>query len=164
MRLSDKLEGDEFTDADRASAEKFVSFGSTAVANALRFRALERLSFRDPATKAYSHAYFDDVVRNEIQKASRFGRHFSIARVDCGALGKLDEVLLAERSAGLGRNVRQQPVGSVADDRSAGRGRREPLQHAAAGDRLDRRRDPQATRQPRQWSRAARSMSFGGSA
>lgn len=91
-RLSDKLEGDEFTDADRAAAEKFVSFGASAVSNALRFRALERLSFRDPSTKAYSHAYFDDVVRNEIQKASRFGRQFSIVRIDCGALGGLREL------------------------------------------------------------------------
>jgi two-component system cell cycle response regulator len=90
-RLSDKLEGDEFTDGDRASAEKFVSFGATAVTNALRFRSLERLSFRDPTTKAYSHAYFEDFVRNEIQKASRFDRNFSIARVDWGALGRLDE-------------------------------------------------------------------------
>jgi DNA-binding response OmpR family regulator/GGDEF domain-containing protein len=90
-RLSDKLEGDEFTDSDRASAEKFVSFGATAVANALRFRTLERLSFRDPATKAYSHAYFEDVVRNEIQKANRFDRNFSIARMDCGALAGLNQ-------------------------------------------------------------------------
>jgi DNA-binding response OmpR family regulator/GGDEF domain-containing protein len=91
-RLSDKLEGHAFSDADRAAAEKFAGFGATAVANALRFRSLERLSFRDPATKAYSHAYFDDVVRNEIQKASRFGRQFSIIRIDCGALGGLREL------------------------------------------------------------------------
>ncbi len=91
-RLSDKLEADEFTEADRAAAEKFVSFGASAVANALRFRSLERLSFRDPATKAYSHAYFDDVVRNEIHKASRFGRQFSVVRIDCGALGGLREL------------------------------------------------------------------------
>jgi DNA-binding response OmpR family regulator/GGDEF domain-containing protein len=91
-RLSDKLEADEFTEVDRAAAEKFVSFGASAVANALRFRSLERLSFRDPATKAYSHAYFDDVVRNEIHKASRFGRQFSVVRIDCGALGGLREL------------------------------------------------------------------------
>lgn len=91
-RLSDKIDADDFSDADRATAEKFVGFGASAVANALRFRSLERLSFRDPATKAYSHAYFDDVVRNEIQKASRFGRQFSVVRVDCGALGGLREL------------------------------------------------------------------------
>ena len=91
-RLSDRIDTDAFTDADRATAEKFGSFGASALANAIRFRALERLSFRDPATKAYSHAYFDDAVRNEIQKASRFGRQFSIVRIDCGALDGLREL------------------------------------------------------------------------
>jgi CheY-like chemotaxis protein len=86
VRLSDKLESDAFDETDRAAAEKFVSFGADAFANALRFRSLERLSFCDPETKAYSQAYFDDVVRNEILKASRFDRQFSIVRVDCGAL------------------------------------------------------------------------------
>ena len=32
------------------------------------------------------------MVRNEIQKASRFGRQFSVVRVDCGALGGLREL------------------------------------------------------------------------
>jgi two-component system cell cycle response regulator len=90
-RLSDKLEGGEFGKRDRAAAEKFAGLGAVALANALRFRSLERRSFRDPVTRAYSHAYFKDVVRNEIQKATRFGRHFSIVRVDLGALGALRE-------------------------------------------------------------------------
>ncbi|MGH0036522.1 MAG: response regulator [Myxococcota bacterium] len=93
-RLGDKLEGDDFGEHDRAAAEKFVSLGAVAVANALRFRALERRSFRDPTTKAYTYAYFEDVVRNEIQKASRFDRQFSLVRVDLGSLGEL------RRSAG----------------------------------------------------------------
>jgi diguanylate cyclase (GGDEF)-like protein len=93
-RLGDKLEGDAFDDRDRAAAEKFVAMGAVAVANALRFRALERRSFRDPTTKAYTHAYFEDVVRNEIQKANRFDRQFSLVRVDLGSLGEL------RRSAG----------------------------------------------------------------
>ena len=88
-RLSDKLEGSDFDDRDRAAAEKFVGCGSVALTNALRFRALERRSFRDPTTKAYTHAYFEDVVRNEIQKANRFGRHFSLVRVDVGSLCEL---------------------------------------------------------------------------
>jgi len=88
-RLSDKLEGGDFGDAQRAAAEKFVSLGSVALTNALRFRALERRSFRDPVTKAYTYAYFQDVVRNEIQKANRFDHHFSILRIDLGSLVEL---------------------------------------------------------------------------
>ena len=47
----------------------------------MRFRALERRSLRDPETRAYSRAYFDDAVRNEIHKANRFGHRFSVVRV-----------------------------------------------------------------------------------
>lgn len=82
LRLSDKLDGHSFSKGDQLSAEKFCSFGATALRNALRFRALERRSLRDPETKAYTQAYFEDAVRNEIQKATRFGHRFSILRID----------------------------------------------------------------------------------
>ncbi len=88
LRLTDKLEGAEFVDHDRLISEKFAGLSAPAIVNALRFRSLERRSFRDPTTKAYTHAYFEDVVRNEIQKASRFGHHFSIVRVDLGEVGR----------------------------------------------------------------------------
>jgi diguanylate cyclase (GGDEF)-like protein len=80
-RLTDRLGGGEFGDADRAVAERFAGFATQALANAIQFRALELRSFRDPVTKAYSRAYFDDVVLNEIRKANRFGRTFSAVRV-----------------------------------------------------------------------------------
>jgi diguanylate cyclase (GGDEF)-like protein len=81
-RLTDKLDGGEFSDADRVVAERFASFAAQAVANAIQFRSLERRSFRDPMTKAYTRAYFDDVVHNEIRKANRFGRTFSVVRIE----------------------------------------------------------------------------------
>jgi diguanylate cyclase (GGDEF)-like protein len=81
-RLTDKLDRGEFGDADRVIAERFANFAGQAVANAVQFRALERRSFRDPTTKAYTRAYFDDVVHNEIQKANRFGRTFSTVLVE----------------------------------------------------------------------------------
>lgn len=77
-RLSDRLDGREFGDRDRAGAEKLAELGAQALANALRFRALEHRSFRDPATRAYTPAFLEDVARNEIQKATRFGRTFSL--------------------------------------------------------------------------------------
>jgi len=82
VRLSDKLGGEDFDASDCAMAEKFCEFGGSAIHNALRFRALERRSLRDPETRAYSRAYFDDAVRNEIQKANRFGHRFSILRIE----------------------------------------------------------------------------------
>jgi len=88
-RLSDKLEAGPFGDGDRARAEKFVALGSVAVETALRFRGLERRSLRDPITRAYTAAYFQDVVLNEIQKANRFGRSFSLLRFRIGGFGQL---------------------------------------------------------------------------
>jgi two-component system, cell cycle response regulator len=89
VRLTDRLDGREFGDRDRAAAEKFGEFAAQAVANALRFRALERRSFRDPATRAYTQAFFDDVARNEIQKANRFGRPFAVLKLVVDAGGPL---------------------------------------------------------------------------
>ena len=54
-----------------------------------RFASLERRSFRDPVTKTYTRAYFDDVVHNEIHKAARFGRTFSLVRLELEGLGDL---------------------------------------------------------------------------
>lgn len=80
-RLTDRVDGREFGEAQRAAAERFSVFAVQAVDNALQFRSLERRSLRDPTTKAYTRAYFDDVAHNEIRKATRFGRTFSLVRV-----------------------------------------------------------------------------------
>jgi FixJ family two-component response regulator/GGDEF domain-containing protein len=81
VRLADRLHGERFSEPDRSMAEKFCEFGAIALNNAIRFRALERRSLRDPDTKAYTSTYFEDAVRNEIQKAHRFGHRFSILRL-----------------------------------------------------------------------------------
>lgn len=88
-RLSDKLEGRDFDDADRAGAEKLAQLAGVAIANALRFRSLERRSFRDAVTRAYTLAYFEDGVRNEIHKAQRFGRRFSILSIEIDPLAPM---------------------------------------------------------------------------
>ena len=88
-RLSDKIDGESFDATDRGMAEMFCEFGGVAIHNALRFRALERRSLRDPATRAYSLAYYEDAVRNEIQKANRFGHRFSVIRIEIDGLESL---------------------------------------------------------------------------
>jgi diguanylate cyclase (GGDEF)-like protein len=97
VRLADRIEGESFGFGDRARAEKFCELGALAIRNALRFRALERRSLRDPETHAYTQDYFEDAVRNEIQKATRFGHRFSILRVhleaDARAAGGSEEAL-----------------------------------------------------------------------
>jgi FixJ family two-component response regulator/GGDEF domain-containing protein len=81
VRLADRVHGERFSEPDRAMAENFCEFGAIALNNAMRFRALERRSLRDPDTKAYTSSYFEDAVRNEIQKSRRFGHRFSILRL-----------------------------------------------------------------------------------
>src|SRR5262249_1660193 len=88
-RLTDRLDGGEFGDTQRAAAEKFAVFAAQALDNAMRFRSLERRSFRDPVTKTYTRAYFDDVTHKQIRKAARFGRTFSLVRLEFDGLGEI---------------------------------------------------------------------------
>jgi diguanylate cyclase (GGDEF)-like protein len=88
-RLTDRLEGDAFDDVDRVCAQKFARHAEVALANALRFGALERRSLEDPVSGAYTPQYFQDVVRNEIEKANRFGRSFALVELDLGPLDGL---------------------------------------------------------------------------
>lgn len=88
-RLTDPLDGGDFGDRERVAAEKFAGQGATALVNALRFRALERPSFRDPTTQAYTQVFLQDAIRNEIQKAARFGHSFSLIQIDMGPLATL---------------------------------------------------------------------------
>jgi CheY-like chemotaxis protein/GGDEF domain-containing protein len=108
-RLSDPIEAEGFGDRERLAAEKLASFGSIAVANAIRFRELSRQSFRDPATQAYTAAYFEDAARNEIQKADRFGRSLSVLRIEQEGLaptrGEAPTPTLLQSLAAAGRRI-----------------------------------------------------------
>ena len=97
-RLTDRLEGDAFDDVDRVCAQKFARHAEVALANALRFGALEKRSLEDPVSGAYTSQYFGDVVRNEIEKANRFGRTFALVELD---LGPLDELRREAGEAGV---------------------------------------------------------------
>jgi len=114
-RLTDKLDEEPFTESDRAMSEKYCEFGSIALHNAMRFRALERRTLRDPETRAYTQAYFEDAVRNEIQKANRFSHRFSILRVDVDTLeaGDIDALEIAQQ---LGGALRTTDLLATAED------------------------------------------------
>ncbi len=104
VRVTDKLAGAAFEARDRAVAERFAAPAAVAVSNALRFRALEHRSFRDPVTRAYTFAFFEDVVRNEIRKAGRFGRSFSLLELELAGFAQFRrERTDAELSAWLER-------------------------------------------------------------
>ncbi|MGI9432638.1 MAG: diguanylate cyclase, partial [Myxococcota bacterium] len=113
-RMTDRLDGSEFEEGHRAAAERFAVFATQALENAIAFRSLERRSFRDPVTRAYTRAYFDDVAHNEIRKAMRFGRTFSLLRVEFDALSELREQMpdaafvewLGDMASHVGRALR----------------------------------------------------------
>ena len=93
LRLGDKLDGSAFGAGDREIAARLASFAAQAISNALRFRALEGRSFRDPATQAYTRAYFEDFAANEVRKANRFSRHTALVRIELDGSSTLRERL-----------------------------------------------------------------------
>jgi len=93
VRLTDKLGGERFDEVDRACAEKFLAFADAAYRNAERFHRLERRTLQDPDTGAYRIEYLYDVVRNEIEKANRFGRSFALLRISIDPLTPLRQRL-----------------------------------------------------------------------
>jgi two-component system cell cycle response regulator len=109
FRLTDKLGGERFDDVDRAAAEKLLSFADAAYRNAERFARLERRTLQDPDTGAYRIEYLHDVVRNEIEKANRFGRSFSLLKVAIEPLAALrkksDEQAFRSWHGALARHV-----------------------------------------------------------
>jgi diguanylate cyclase (GGDEF)-like protein len=107
-RFTDKIGGSEFSERDRLASEKFVELAALALTNAVRFRTLEQRSFRDPVTGAYSATYFGDITQNEILKAQRFARGFSILELSFQPLDELRSALTsAELEQWLGSAVEQ---------------------------------------------------------
>jgi len=92
VRLTDKLEGDAFDALDRSCVDRFLQFAEVAVVNARRVRALEHQGLREPVTGAHRFDYFRDVARNEIEKASRFGRRVAVLALDLGPPSELARI------------------------------------------------------------------------
>jgi CheY-like chemotaxis protein/GGDEF domain-containing protein len=92
-RLSDKLGGDDFDDTDRACAEKYAQFAQGALENARRFESLERHSLQDPVSGAYRLEYLEDLARNEIERANRFGRTFGLLKIEVSPADALRRAL-----------------------------------------------------------------------
>ncbi len=98
-RVNDRLGASAFDASDLSAAEQFAELAALALGNALRFRALERGSLRDPRTQAFKPAFFEGVVASEIEKGHRFGRRFSLLEVELSGLSVVRE-RLGEPAAG----------------------------------------------------------------
>jgi hypothetical protein len=86
--------------------ERATGLFSTLAVEPLAERLLEGLCLE---TRAYSRAYLDDAVRNEIHKANRFGHRFSLLRIDLElAVAALQETSSAVQAAGETRALVRQ--------------------------------------------------------
>ena len=81
IRLSDKRGAAPFDEVDRGYAERLASFAEVALRNAWHLRDVERRALQDPATGAHRLDLLEDLVQREIERAARFGRSFSVARL-----------------------------------------------------------------------------------
>lgn len=101
-RLTDALEASGFGPREVAAAEQIADAAAAALANALRLRAAERRSLRDPRTRTCTPAFFDGLVATELEKALRFGRPLSLIEgiVACELAPGSDRSGRGARSAG----------------------------------------------------------------
>jgi diguanylate cyclase (GGDEF)-like protein len=99
---ADRLRG-EFGDEDFAAIRAIGDFAATALRNARRYAALERLGLRDHETAAYNLAYFVDYTSKELTKARRYGRVFSLLHLGLDALDAFRSAHGADAAAGLAR-------------------------------------------------------------
>jgi diguanylate cyclase (GGDEF)-like protein len=73
----------------QAAALAVAGFTATAVRNARRFQALERVGLRDRETGAYNLAYFVDYAGKEFYKARRYARAFSLVVISIDNVDQL---------------------------------------------------------------------------
>ena len=96
--LGDKLTGN-FGREDEVVVRAVDDFASTALRNARRFVAMERLGLRDQETGAYNLAYFVDYAGKEAYKARRYGRSFSLITLTVAIIGALLMLLVESPGA-----------------------------------------------------------------
>jgi diguanylate cyclase (GGDEF)-like protein len=87
-----------------------MQFAESALANVDRFRALEQRTLQDPKTGAYRIEYLHDIVRNEIERANRFGRSFGVVKIALSPLdglrGQVDDAAYERWHAGVASFIR----------------------------------------------------------
>jgi CheY-like chemotaxis protein len=101
IRLTDKRAGSAFDEVDRGCAERLAAFAEVALRNAWHLRGVERRAQQDPATGAHRLELVQDVVQREIERAARFGRSFSVAKLRSlatGDAGARDRVVASLRA------------------------------------------------------------------
>lgn len=108
----------EMNGAVRSALERAAAHAAAVVALGAEREAATLGTMKDPASSAYTFAYFVDVAGREIDKARRHGRRFAVATLTIGAGGctdpELQSVQMAEHVLGA---VRDTDILARVDDR-----------------------------------------------
>ena len=82
LALGDKLKREPFTPMDLELLTIFSNMISVAVANINQAQKLEKISHIDELTGLYNYRSFSMRLKEEVQRAKRFGRYLSLAILD----------------------------------------------------------------------------------
>ncbi|MEV0897913.1 diguanylate cyclase [Actinoplanes sp. NPDC049802] len=82
LALYDRLGGPAFSDADLRTLRTFAGQAGVAVHNVRVHEEAQRLSLTDPLTGLWNYRYLREVLRREVERASRFGRMLTVLVLD----------------------------------------------------------------------------------
>ncbi|MFC4067372.1 GGDEF domain-containing protein [Actinoplanes subglobosus] len=82
LALYDRLGGPVFEDADLRTLRTFAGQAGVAVHNVRVHEEAQRLSLTDPLTGLWNYRYLREVLRREVERASRFGRMLTVLVLD----------------------------------------------------------------------------------
>ncbi|WP_436526174.1 diguanylate cyclase [Actinoplanes sp. HUAS TT8] len=82
LALYDRLGSSTFDDADLRTLRTFAGQAGVAVHNVRVHEEAQRLSLTDPLTGLWNYRYLREVLRREVERASRFGRMLTVLVLD----------------------------------------------------------------------------------
>ncbi|MEU4618724.1 diguanylate cyclase [Actinoplanes sp. NPDC023801] len=82
LALYDRLGGPAFSDTDLRTLRTFAGQAGVAVHNVRVHEEAQRLSLTDPLTGLWNYRYLREVLRREVERASRFGRMLTVLVLD----------------------------------------------------------------------------------
>jgi two-component system cell cycle response regulator len=82
LALYDRLGGASFEDTDLRTLRTFATQAGVAVHNVRVHEEAQRLSLTDPLTGLWNYRYLREVLRREVERASRFGRMLTVLVLD----------------------------------------------------------------------------------
>ncbi|MEV6298078.1 diguanylate cyclase [Actinoplanes sp. NPDC051861] len=82
LALYDRLGAQAFDDGDLRTVRTFAGQAGVAVHNVRVHEEAQRLSLTDPLTGLWNYRYLREVLRREVERASRFGRMLTVLVLD----------------------------------------------------------------------------------